>query len=827
MGCRCSRRQSLLEADAPRPPRGLRARFQRFRCRTASFSKDDRAQNALGTVALRVMKADLIRNFDAITKMDPFAIVYWVSADGSKSEVSKTRTDYGGHMSPVWEHTCRSQYYCTGDHIEIAVFERDMLTNEFCGRAIVSVNELCCAGSEEPRSESPSNRQSECSWEVQPRQSIGMLQRLPLLLGDEVTGHVSIQALVRPVCMGFWDAAPQRADMGPETFESPAKRLGVSGGTAPFYELRLRHPKAGQSAGHFLGKDLAHASDEIHFYEEARHELKGPEGESLAPLLAFMFEYAGLAKLDVECGGIKELLVMRNLCDGHTKLRMLDIKIGQVTAQAGWQGKSRLAALRQCIVDGLTNSAAEGFRLEGFDGRPPALCSMDPLLDVGNFTGSWNEKTVKKANRMMLQRLSANDMLMHFFDVHQVPEDPGYQVESWLTPIEVAEISHHEMARKLLQLAVACRKCHVPQKWIGSSVALGFECGRLPPRCATSEEDVRRATHVNIFDWGRSELNTLAKHTILSDDAQHDRSKFWVNYVGGVDRLAWEAMRAYYQKFCVHTKWGKITLSVYDFDSMTQNDFIGRANIPLRETTGERTLDLGSGNMAFKLTYRLDWRKLPKGSRIWGTWRLHIISASGVPAMDGPLKNSSDPFCEIVAESVTGNVQLRQVTCVKVADCNPTWDEVFDLPVASSPGVIDAILDEVTPSTGNRSVGHRPATEELLGPEGGDPADVDLARAAWRAMLDDTLSFEEAMSSGIKRLNVPDPHDLVPSRPVGQDSLQLTGVHVEDGPEDREMDVRRPLQDLRPSPPCCAAMLTGWKCPLAPQLSRAEPGAAH
>lgn len=57
-----------------------------------------------------------------------------------------------------------------------------------------------------------------------------MLQRLPLLLGDEVTGHVSIQALVRPVCMGFWDAAPQRADMGPETFESPAKRLGASDG---------------------------------------------------------------------------------------------------------------------------------------------------------------------------------------------------------------------------------------------------------------------------------------------------------------------------------------------------------------------------------------------------------------------------------------------------------------------------------------------------------------------------------------------------------------------------------------------------------------------
>lgn len=94
--------------------------------------------------------------------------------------------------------------------------------------------------------------------------------------------------------------------------------------------------------------------------------------------------------------------------------------------------------------------------------------SKTPVVDGLRLSRERNEKTVKKANRMMLQRLSANDMLMHFFDVHQVPEDPGYQVESWLTPIEVAEISHHEMARKLLQLAVACRSRRAPGSQAGS-----------------------------------------------------------------------------------------------------------------------------------------------------------------------------------------------------------------------------------------------------------------------------------------------------------------------------------------------------------------------
>ena len=76
--------------------------------------------------------------------------------------------------------------------------------------------------------------------------------------------------------------------------------------------------------------------------------------------------------------------VMENLHSGRSKLRLLDIKVGQKTAQAGWQGKSRAAALKQSILDGHTNSAGEGFRLEGFDGQPHTLTSMARRPQAGS-----------------------------------------------------------------------------------------------------------------------------------------------------------------------------------------------------------------------------------------------------------------------------------------------------------------------------------------------------------------------------------------------------------------------------------------------------------
>merc|ERR1719188_2912265 len=127
---------------------------------------------------------------------------------------------------------------------------------------------------------------------------------------------------------------------------------------------------------------------------------------------------------------------------------------------------------------------------------------MDPMLDLG-VTG--DRRVVKKALRVMLQRMCGAEMLMHFMDVHQDAEDTAWSDEDadeYLTRVEVAELSHHEIVRRLACLAIACRQSPVPQKWIGSSVALGYDCGE-PPRRAAPEEEVRSATVVQLFDWGR------------------------------------------------------------------------------------------------------------------------------------------------------------------------------------------------------------------------------------------------------------------------------------------------------------------------------------
>merc|ERR1719191_636797 len=112
-----------------------------------------------------------------------------------------------------------------------------------------------------------------------------------------------------------------------------------------------------------------------------------------------MLEYKGVAKCMCSMHDKtvqKDVLVMRNLMDGATKLRLLDLKMGEKTAEAGWKGKSAFAALRQGVVDALTNSEAEGFRLEGFDHPPKALLSMDPLLDFGG-SQMFSGKALKKA----------------------------------------------------------------------------------------------------------------------------------------------------------------------------------------------------------------------------------------------------------------------------------------------------------------------------------------------------------------------------------------------------------------------------------------------
>eukprot|EP00434_Breviolum_minutum_P029747 symbB.v1.2.026298.t2/scaffold2616.1/size74813/2 len=297
-------------------------------------------------------------------------------------------------MNPVWEHTCRPQYFEGFETVRIEVLEANVTSKAtLCGEVTCKFADLV-----KTPSTGPSPKKAAQHPETQ----------LILTLNGEETGTVSVEAMLVPLTN---NSRPSLTRIDPILFETPVKRLGVSGGTAPFFKLVMRKATAEKSIDYYIGKDLSRASDEVDFYEMIKLCQEAPSAAGLMPLLNYTFDYAGVVELHEEGQEKKkpiELLVLQNLRDGRQKLRLLDIKIGQQTAQAGWQGKSHAAALRQAVVDGLTNSAGEGFRLEGFDGQPATLTSMDPLLDLGKRS----EKMAKKALRIMLQRMTSASMLM-------------------------------------------------------------------------------------------------------------------------------------------------------------------------------------------------------------------------------------------------------------------------------------------------------------------------------------------------------------------------------------------------------------------------------
>lgn len=68
-------------------------------------------------------------------------------------------------------------------------------------------------------------------------------------------------------------------EISAEDFEEPCAALGTSGGTAAFYCLRYREQRAPQGVpvDFFIGKDLAHASDELEFYAKLQFATKNSQ----------------------------------------------------------------------------------------------------------------------------------------------------------------------------------------------------------------------------------------------------------------------------------------------------------------------------------------------------------------------------------------------------------------------------------------------------------------------------------------------------------------------------------------------------------------------
>lgn len=630
-------------------------------------------------VIIKVLRAKLTRNFEKFGKMDPSAQVTWISSDGEKLDISRSPTAWNAHKDPVWDFTCHAHSYSSGDAVEIDVYEDNAVTaSVLCGAARVDVDELVDGSANE----------------------FGVIRDLPLTKNGKSSGTVSIQAMLVVLEPGQTERGLEvtRTRVDEDLFETPVKRLGVSGGTAPFFELKLKNPGPKQSISHYIGKDLSRAQDELSFYEEIIQIKSQPGAQGLKALLDFTFEYAGVLTASEE--GVpdteppKELLVLRNLRDGCAKLRMLDLKLGQRTAQGGWQGKSRFRAFRQSAIDGLTNSKTEGYRLEGFDGRPESLASMNESIGATPSTASLgSQKTLKKAGRFMLQSMAGAEIFMHFMDLHQCFDGSGKSLSEFFSPEELSELVLREIVSRLARLAVVCHKVSVPQKWIGSSVALGFDCGRLPAR-TESVKDLQSKVIVRIFDWGRSELNTIEKDSNRTEKEQADRRKFWENYCGGIDVLSWNAARAYLHRFGNSAGWKEVTFRIFDFDAMTADDFIGEATVPV-EPTPVKTCPLNTKGITIHkkkrtISYSIEWCEMPQESHLKGSWKVFVGGAENLIAKDKST-HSSDPYCVVTAKSDDDKYCFELVTSVKPKTLCPVWNETMSLPVVRRSILSDAL----------------------------------------------------------------------------------------------------------------------------------------
>jgi len=509
-------------------------------------------------------------------------------------------------------------------------------------------------------------------------------------------------------------------------FQNPVVRLGVSGGTAPFFSLKLTplgqeklagpygHPHLNGhiSESHFIGKDLSRAVDEVEFYEQTLEiqagSSEGKDEGGLEGLLGYTFQYVGIVTLEETVNGEpveRELLVLQNLYDSLTKLRLLDFKMGDKTADVNWRGKSRARAYKQRVLDTFTNSTKEGFRLEGFDGQPSVVTSMDPLLDLKfsrqrDITKEPDKKAGQKAARMALQRMNGKQVLMHYLDLHVVPphnRTPLLSVEGAdvYTKSEIAEIVLHESVRRLVQLSVACHTTTVPQKWLGSSIALGYDYGAFPTRSESNEQLVRDNVIVNIFDWGRSECLTKEAYEGLTAVEQEDRKKYWDFYMHGADTLSFVAARRYHNQFSNKKVWNEVRIRVMDYDSSNNDDFMGEINLPLPRATPNETWSeefqlrnkgkpyvpgRTSGGQRGTIKVEITWVPVAEDmqSRIKGSWHIRIVSGSSLLKKD---ILTSDPYCLVTANGV--HHQFTQMTSVKINTLNPVWNEVLEIPVVS------------------------------------------------------------------------------------------------------------------------------------------------
>eukprot|EP01062_Namystynia_karyoxenos_P034915 TRINITY_DN2557_c0_g2_i1.p1 TRINITY_DN2557_c0_g2~~TRINITY_DN2557_c0_g2_i1.p1 ORF type:complete len:1209 (+),score=285.43 TRINITY_DN2557_c0_g2_i1:78-3704(+) len=480
------------------------------------------------------------------------------------------------------------------------------------------------------------------------------------------------------------ELAPGGADESPDVpptderlFESPVQPMAVSGGTAAFFKLLYRSgaQPPGVAADHWIGKDLSRASDEVEFYQTAFESQPPMRGRPGWELLRWMFDYGGIREFvcDVGMRGKRKLLLLRNLASGMKKLRLLDIKLGAVTAVGGWRGKTHAGAWINRRVDAATNSQVEGYRTEGFSSMPEAL---DTLLSAGQ-SALAPESPRKALKRRRLQRLTAEQFLQ-WFTLLPVSDGPS---TSTLTSTEVGFCVLRSTVRQLYAIAADAARLPVPQQWIGSSVgicydaALGME-GSLPPREGPLPE-----ARICLFDWGRAELLRPEEWETLSPEVRGDRVQHWEQWLGAASRLSFEALRCMRLRYCPVGGWRSVRFRIWDHNVMSGNDPIGSTDrLPLKPSQAVQELPLrdeaGAPVPGAVLTVRIERSEhLPEGAPLKARHVIRVISARRLPKKD--VIGHCDP-CVTVCLSDAEGTEVTAQTSVHQNTPEATWDMCFD-----------------------------------------------------------------------------------------------------------------------------------------------------
>lgn len=672
-----------------------------------------------------VLRAELLKRMGSFGRMDPFVVVEHVKSDGHVWEFAHTRTDWGGHMKPNFNHLCRSIEVDSDDVIRFRLLEKsfgDLGTPIFCGEASATVKSLLRSNARAtPEDTEP--------------------LKLKLTKNEEETGCLIVQA-------GLEDHSSQDfTRISAKRFETPVTQVP---GRCSHFAVKLKDVQPeGISNQRWIAKDLAKAISEVPFYEEVRR-LRCEGAGAFETLLDYILEYEGILEAHVEGQkpneAPKQFLVVENLGVRDvpgSMFRRVDLKLGQ--GVPGASGASRLQALKQSLLEGTSGAraAAEGFRLERFQGSPASLDSADPLLELGLGAEGATSPTSPTAKQMvrqkvrkaMLQRMPAPDVIMYFADMQALGTKVG----------DAASIAQHllsQMASKLAGLAVACRRAPAPQLWLGASLAVTLDTG--------AEGTVPPEVNVKLFGWGQACFTTREMHQNLHPSERRDRSAKWREFISSIDKVAWEASRAYLHRFGNSEGWKEVKFVVADFDAISHNDFIGQALLHLDEKnplTGEQVIQLvdrsgnpviGKNGLPTALTCSVHLHALTK-VRLRALWRVQVHRCVNLPKRD--LSGTSDAWVSVYA---TGGEEsqfcFQQRSSVIPRNLNPEWNETFDLPLARPGNLLADWLDITAPSlgdavtkTGEKLLPCATGSGFVAGPTSAQ--DEKVAFAAWSSAL--------------------------------------------------------------------------------------------